>query len=137
VTNSEWHHIDDAECRRFQSSVELVGKRWSSGILLAVAQGARRFTEILATVSGLSDRLLSQRLKELEREGLLEREVIATTPVQVRYHLTDRGADLMRSLQPLVTWGQRWAGGRAPAEASDATITVPAVTAALSGAESR
>ena len=110
MTN-EWHHIDDAECRRFQSSVELVGKRWSSGILLAVAQGAERFTEILATVTGLSDRLLSQRLKELEQAGLLQRAVIATTPVQVRYHLTERGADLMRSLQPLVAWGQRWGAG--------------------------
>ncbi|WP_291043992.1 helix-turn-helix domain-containing protein [Herbiconiux sp.] len=104
-----WHHIDDAECRRFQASVELVGKRWSSGILLAVAQGSSRFSEIVATVTGLSDRLASQRLKELEEAGLVHREVIATTPVQIHYSLTDRGADLMKSLQPLVWWGQRWA----------------------------
>jgi DNA-binding HxlR family transcriptional regulator len=103
-----WHHIDDAQCRVFQSSLELVGKRWSSGILLAIAQGATRFSEILATVTGLSDRLLSQRLKELEKEGLVSREVVATTPVQVRYSLTASGADLMKSLQPLVSWGQRW-----------------------------
>jgi len=100
--------ISDQECRRFQSSLELVGKRWSSGILLAVAQGATRFTEIVAAVSGLSDRLLAQRVRELQAAGLLERQVIATTPVQVRYHLTDRGADLIRSLQPLVAWGERW-----------------------------
>ena len=107
--------ISDEECRRFQSSLELVGKRWSSGILLAVAQGATRFTEIVAGVSGLSDRLLAQRVRELQAAGLLERQVIATTPVQVRYHLTDRGADLIRSLQPLVAWGERWGpprGGR-------------------------
>jgi DNA-binding HxlR family transcriptional regulator len=107
--------ISDEECRRFQSSLELVGKRWSSGILLAVAQGATRFTEIVAAVSGLSDRLLAQRVRELQAAGLLERQVIATTPVQVRYHLTDRGADLIRSLQPLVAWGERWGpprGGR-------------------------
>jgi DNA-binding HxlR family transcriptional regulator len=121
VTDLDWHHIDDAECRRFQSSVELVGKRWSSGILLALAQGATRFSEILATVTGLSDRLLSQRLKELEGSGLVEREVIASTPVQVRYHLTERGDDLLQSLQPLVSWGQRWGtptaarGARSPA----------------------
>jgi DNA-binding HxlR family transcriptional regulator len=105
----EWQRIDDEECRRFQSSVELVGKRWSSGILLAVAQGATRFTEIIAAVSGLSARLLAQRVKELKTAGLLEREVIPTTPVQVRYQLTARGADLMRSLQPLDAWSQRWA----------------------------
>jgi DNA-binding HxlR family transcriptional regulator len=109
VSTPTWHHIDDAECRRFQASVELVGKRWSSGILLAVAQGSSRFSEIVTTVTGLSDRLASQRLKELEQAGLVHREVIATTPVQIHYSLTDRGADLMKSLQPLVWWGQRWA----------------------------
>jgi DNA-binding HxlR family transcriptional regulator len=111
---SDIQHIDDAECRRFQSSLELVGRRWSSGILLAVARGASRFSEIVATVPGLSDRLLAQRLKELDSAGLLEREVVATTPVQVRYRLTPRGDDLMRSLQPLVGWGQRWDEPRKP-----------------------
>jgi DNA-binding HxlR family transcriptional regulator len=101
-------HIDDAECRRFLSSVELVGRRWSSGVLLAMARGASRFSEIIASVPGLSDRLLAQRLKELEAAGLLEREVIASTPVQVRYALTASGTDLIESLQPLVGWGQRW-----------------------------
>jgi DNA-binding HxlR family transcriptional regulator len=101
-------HIDDEACRRFQSSVELVGKRWSSGILLAIARGATRFSDIVASVPGLSDRLLSQRLKELEAARLLEREVVASTPVQVRYRLTPRGADLLESLQPLVIWEQRW-----------------------------
>lgn len=106
--NPQWQHVDDSECRRFQSSVELVGKRWSSGILMALAQGATRFSEILAAVPGLSDRLLSQRAKELEASGLLLREVIPSTPVQVRYYLTTSGQDLMESLQPLVSWGQRW-----------------------------
>ena len=102
------HHIDDAACRQFQASLELVGKRWSSGILLAIARGESRFSDIVATVDGLSDRLLSVRLKELEQSGLLMREVIASTPVQVRYKLTDRGADLMDSLEPFVRYGQRW-----------------------------
>ena len=103
-----WQHIDDAECLRFASSIELIGKRWSSGILLAIAQGATRFSEITATVTGLSDRLLAQRLKELERDLLIERQVIATTPVQVRYVATQRGQDLLNSLQPLVGWGQKY-----------------------------
>lgn len=101
-------HIDDDLCRSFLASVELVGKRWSSGILLALTRGATRFSEILAMVDGLSDRLLAQRLRELEASGLLERTVIPTTPVQVRYALTDRGRDLLQSLQPLVGWGLRW-----------------------------
>ena len=101
-------HIADDACRRFQGAVELVGRRWSSGILLALAQGATRFSEVLHRVQGLSDRLLAQRLKELEAAELVTREVIPTVPVQVRYALTERGDDLMRSLQPLAEWGQRW-----------------------------
>ena len=102
------HLIDDAACRRFLSSVEHVGKRWSSGVLLAIARGATRFSEIIAAVPGLSDRLLAQRLKELEASGLVRREVIATTPVQIRYALTEAGLDLMQSLQPLAAWTHRW-----------------------------
>jgi DNA-binding HxlR family transcriptional regulator len=101
-------HIDDEACRRFQGSIEFVGKRWSSGILLAIARGNTRFSEIIAAVPGLSDRLLSQRVKELEHEGAIERRVIPTTPVQISYHLTALGADLMNSLQPIVGWAQRW-----------------------------
>jgi DNA-binding HxlR family transcriptional regulator len=52
--------------------------------------------------------LLAQRLKELEASGLVQREVIASTPVQVRYSLTEAGSDLLDSLQPLAAWGQRW-----------------------------
>ena len=103
-----WQHIDDDQCRRFASSIELIGKRWSSGILLAIAQGATRFSEITASVTGLSDRLAAQRLKELERDLLIERQVVASTPVQVRYVITERGRDLLDSLQPLVGWGQKY-----------------------------
>jgi DNA-binding HxlR family transcriptional regulator len=76
--------------------------------LLAVARGARRFSEIRGCVPGLSDRLLAQRLRELETAGLVRREVTPTMPVQVTYHLTPSGAELMAALQPLVRWGLRW-----------------------------
>jgi DNA-binding HxlR family transcriptional regulator len=105
-----WERIDDDQCRLFQASVELIGRRWSSAILLAVARGARRFSEILASVPGLSDRMLAQRLKELDAAGLVAREVVPTMPVQVAYRLTPSGSELMASLQPLVQWGLRWHG---------------------------
>lgn len=103
-----WEHIDDEACRSFRSAVELVGQRWSSGILLALAQGATRFSEIQERVSGLSARLLTVRLKELAAAGLVERTVIPTMPVQVRYALTTKGSELMDVLGPLVEWEQRW-----------------------------
>jgi DNA-binding HxlR family transcriptional regulator len=97
--------IDDDSCRAFQDVIELVGRRWNGAILLALARGFRRFGEINAQVDGLSDRLLSQRLKQLDDAGLVQRTVIPTTPVQVRYELTDRGLRLITALQPLVHFG--------------------------------
>jgi len=102
------HHLNDDERRRFAATVELIGKRWSASILVAIAKDAHRFSEIVNVVSGLSDRLLAQRLRELEAAGLVTREVIPSTPVQVRYHLTESGADLLRAMEPVIEWGQRW-----------------------------
>lgn len=107
-----WHLIDDDECRRASRVLELVGRRWSSSILFAVGRGAHRFSEVLASVSGLSDRMLAVRLKELERAELVVRLVEPTTPVSVRYELTPRGAELLEAMRPLVRYGQRWASGR-------------------------
>lgn len=101
-------HIDDEACRRFISSTELAGRRWSPGILLALGRGATRFSAIAAAVDGLSDRMAAQRLRELETAGLVDRHVIPSTPVQVRYRLTQAGLELLQALQPLAAWGHRW-----------------------------
>lgn len=103
-----WDRIDDEQCRRATDAIEFLGKRWNGAILLALARGATRFREILASVIGLSDRLLVVRLKELERAGIVQRSVEPTTPVTVRYRLTPAGAELMAAIQPLVDFGQRW-----------------------------
>jgi DNA-binding HxlR family transcriptional regulator len=100
--------LPEAACRSFQVSLELVGKRWTGAILLAGLRGATRFSEFTAMVPGISDRLLSQRLKELEADHLIQREVVPSTPVQVRYRLTAQGVELMNSLQPLIDWGHKW-----------------------------
>lgn len=97
--------IDGEACDGFQPTLEIIGKRWTGSVLLAVAMGAQRFGEILRLVEGLSDRLLSQRLKELEEHGLMLRTVVPTTPVQIRYSLTDSGRKLFAVLQPLAKWG--------------------------------
>ncbi|MEU6204711.1 helix-turn-helix domain-containing protein [Micromonospora musae] len=102
-----YQHIDDTGCRVFQDSLELVGRRWTGAILLAAVRGARRFGEYRAAVTGISDRLLAQRLKELESDGLIERTVIPSSPVQIRYAPTTDGQELMSLLQPLVDWSHR------------------------------
>ena len=98
-------HIDDAACRRFQSTVEFAGRKWNAAILLAGVRGARRFSEYRATVTGISDRLLATRLRELEAEGLIERHVRPTTPVTISYTPSTDGLRLIELLQPLTEWG--------------------------------
>jgi len=103
-----WPLIDDDECRRASATIEMIGRRWSSSILLAIGRGATRFRSIRGMVDGLSDRMLSVRLRELEHAGLVARTVEPTTPVTVRYGLTPRGSELLAAMQPLARYAQRW-----------------------------
>jgi DNA-binding HxlR family transcriptional regulator len=95
-------------CPHFHAAIELIGKRWTGAIVSAMTEGPLRFGELARAVPGLSDRLLSQRLRELEEEGLVEREVEAGTPVRVTYSLTEKGADLRPAIQELKHWAKRW-----------------------------
>jgi DNA-binding HxlR family transcriptional regulator len=100
--------IDDATCREATPILEFVGRRWTGAIMLAHGRGAARVGEGEAAVEGLSARMLTARLRELVAHGLVEREVIPTTPVQVRYRLTERGRDLLAAMQPLMAYQLRW-----------------------------
>ena len=96
-------------CPRLHETVELVGKRWSGAIIYVHLQGGTmRFSEIGHAVPDLSDRLLSERLKELEARGIVERRVNDGAPVRVEYELTERGRDLRDALAQLKAWGDRW-----------------------------
>jgi DNA-binding HxlR family transcriptional regulator len=106
MSDTEFEHIDEEECRRFQASAELAGRKWNAAILLAGARGARRFSEYRALVEGISDRLLTARLKELELEGLIDRDVQPTMPVSITYSLTESGHQLISLLHPLVNWSR-------------------------------
>jgi DNA-binding HxlR family transcriptional regulator len=95
-------------CPFFHAAIELIGKRWTGAIVCALTEGSLRFGELARAVPGLSDRLLSQRLRELEDEGLVEREVEAGTPVRVTYSLTEKGAELRPAIGELKQWARRW-----------------------------
>lgn len=95
-------------CPRFHCAVELVGRRWTGAILSAMLMGATRFTDIIHAVPGLSDRLLSERLKELEANGIVVREVHPETPVRIEYQLTEKGRDLNDVIAALSEWANEW-----------------------------
>ena len=95
-------------CPHFHAAIELIGKRWTGAIVCALTDGPLRFGELVRAVPGLSDRLLSRRLRELEDEGLVEREVEASSPVRVTYSLTEAGAELDPAISELKLWAKRW-----------------------------
>ena len=97
-------------CPHFHRAVELVGKRWTGAILYVLMRADRplRFSEIAHAVPDLSDRLLSERMKELEAEGIVERRVIDDTPVRVEYALTEKGEALEPAVLALKRWARSW-----------------------------
>lgn len=95
-------------CAQFTRAIEILGRRWTGAIVRAMLAGASRFSELLAAVPGLSDRLLSERLKELEQEGIVERRVTPSTPVLIEYVLTDKGRDLGAVVRAVGNWAESW-----------------------------
>jgi DNA-binding HxlR family transcriptional regulator len=88
--------------------MSLIGSRWNGAIVRAMLAGCNRFTELSATIDGISDRMLSERLKELEAEGIVVREVTPSTPVRVEYRLTDKGRALASVINAVAAWAVDW-----------------------------
>jgi DNA-binding HxlR family transcriptional regulator len=104
-------------CPLYHEAVELVGRRWTGAILRVLMDGPLRFSEIAQAIPELSDRLLSERMKELEGRGMVERTVIPGPPLRVQYELSTMGHDLEPALAELQNWARRWLGGRSAANA--------------------
>ncbi|VAW06304.1 hypothetical protein MNBD_ACTINO01-717 [hydrothermal vent metagenome] len=92
-------------CPNFQRTMELVGRRWTASILRALFAGKERFTDIAQTVPGLSHRLLTERLEELQGADLI---TIEPGTKHGTYRLTERGCDLRPFFQELEDWNARW-----------------------------
>ncbi|HMO52868.1 MAG TPA: helix-turn-helix domain-containing protein [Tepidiformaceae bacterium] len=92
-------------CPYFQTTLELIGRRWTGSILRALCMRAMRFGEISREIPGLSNRLLAERLKELEGAGLVERDV---TTEDFNYRLTAPGLGLESLFREVDRWNERW-----------------------------
>ena len=95
-------------CPHFHVAVELIGRRWAGAILYALTDGPLHFAELKEAVPGMSDRLLSCRLKELEQAGLVRREVQPGNRVRVSYELTDKGHSLEPVIGAVRDWAREW-----------------------------
>jgi DNA-binding HxlR family transcriptional regulator len=96
-------------CPLFHRAVELVGRRWTGAIIFVLLlRGRTRFAGLRAAIPDITDRMLSERLRELEQEGVVERCVIPDTPVRVEYALTDKGRALATAVDALGAWAHEW-----------------------------
>ncbi|MEO7043061.1 MAG: helix-turn-helix domain-containing protein [Gemmatimonadaceae bacterium] len=95
-------------CPRYHKAVELIGRRWSGAIISAMLSGNTRYHEIRESVPDISDRMLAERLRELEAEGVVVRHVFPTTPVRIEYELTAKGRALEAAIVAIEDWANEW-----------------------------
>ena len=95
-------------CSRFHRAIELIGSRWTGAILRILLDGRTRYASIKAAIPDITDRMLSERLRSLEAEGLVARSVVPDTPVRVEYELTKKGRELQDALREIGNWAERW-----------------------------
>jgi len=95
-------------CAKFHKAVELIGGRWTGAVIRLLLNDRMRFAELRGAIPDISDRMLSERLRELEGEGIVARIVVPETPVRVEYELTEKGRALEQALCAVGRWAERW-----------------------------
>jgi DNA-binding HxlR family transcriptional regulator len=98
---------EPALCGRFHRASELIGRRWNGAIIYVLLQQTCRFATLRDAIPGITDRMLSERLQELEEEGLVDRTVLPDTPVRVEYSLTKKGKSLAEAIDVIAKWAEK------------------------------
>src|SRR5213592_1331631 len=99
---------DPILCTRFHRAIELIGRRWTGAIVFVLLRSRCRFATLRAAIPDITDRMLSERLQELEDEGIVERTVVPETPVRVEYALTKKGRALGDAIEAITEWAHKW-----------------------------
>ncbi|BBH23644.1 putative HTH-type transcriptional regulator YvaP [Paenibacillus baekrokdamisoli] len=95
-------------CARFEKALEILSKRWTSMIVYQLLNGPQRFVAIEHSIPNLSGKVLSERLKELEAEGIIQRDVYPEMPVRIEYKLTEKGQGLAPLFTEIIGWANQW-----------------------------
>ncbi|MDQ0216261.1 DNA-binding HxlR family transcriptional regulator [Oikeobacillus pervagus] len=108
MENSKQVHCSEKEqqnmCNEFHDTIEFIGKRWIGVIIYHLLEGPKRYHELMTAIPGISDRLLTERLKELENSGLVIKKVVASSPKKVEYELTKLGMEFDIVIEAIVKW---------------------------------
>ena len=112
-------------CTRFHRASELIGRRWSGAIIYVLLRARCRFATLREAIPQITDRMLSERLQELEQEGIVERTVVPETPVRVEYELTKKGRALASAMDAIAAWAEKWVTVEAAATDAPARSAPP------------
>ncbi len=105
---AETPKVETHLCPKYEKAAAILGKRWTGLIIRVMENGPYRFNELLKIITPVSDRLLTERLRELEAEGLVERAVYPESPVRIEYSLTEKGHSMKHVLDALQAWADDW-----------------------------
>jgi DNA-binding HxlR family transcriptional regulator len=109
-------------CSKFHRASELIGRRWTGAIIFVLMESPRcRFATLRKEIHDITDRMLSERLFELEQEGIVERTVIPESPVRVEYALTKKGRELAAAVDAIGDWAKKWIETDVPRAAASKT----------------
>lgn len=95
-------------CPKFEDAFGLLGKRWTGLIIRTLLSGQKRFSEIAEAIPNMSARMLTERFRELESEGIVIRKVYPETPVRIEYELTEKGLELETVMDEIQKWAEKW-----------------------------
>lgn len=95
-------------CPKFENAFQLLGKRWTGLIIRTLLSGQKRFSDIVDAIPNMSARMLTERFKELESEGIIIRKVYPETPVRIEYELTEKGKELKVVMDEIQKWAEKW-----------------------------
>ena len=95
-------------CSKFHRAAELIGRRWTGAIIYVLLRSRCRFATLRTAIPDITDRMLSDRLQELEQEGIVARTVVPDTPVRVEYSLTKKGRALATAFDAISQWADKW-----------------------------
>jgi len=101
-------HQSPALCNAFHSAIELIGRRWTGAIIFLLLKSRCRYAVLRDAIPDITDRMLTERLQELEQEGIVQRTVLPESPVRVEYSLTPKGRALASAVDAISDWAHKW-----------------------------
>lgn len=95
-------------CPKYEAAADILGKKWTGLIIRVMLGGPKRFKEIKEQIPEMSDKMLTDRMKELESQNIIKRTVYPEMPVRIEYELTPKGRELQPVIESIQNWGEHW-----------------------------